>query len=278
MTTSTLRGNTGYAGGAINFVDGTLSVTESTIHGNYAGAGGAIFLSDGTLTLTNSTLSANQAAGVGGGLYAGPGATASLISNTIAFNVADENLDGAGTGGGIFQESGGSTSHCATRCWPATRKAPTFRSIWIRYASDCGGAVQSEGYALIEQPSCDELHAERAIRRGRPAARRAASPRRRRPDASAGSGQSGDRRGRPGGLRRCSRTTAADSTSAVWHGRRARAAISARWRSSKPRPRRRRRRHRPCRRRCPRRPAIASWCRWHSASGAGARGAERNQP
>jgi predicted outer membrane repeat protein len=88
-------------GGAIDWLEGTLSLIGSTLSANLAdGDGGGVYVDEATvLTLTNNTLSGGQAA-AGGGLYFNDDPQIGFINDTIAFNGAQ-----AGNGGGIYHPS-----------------------------------------------------------------------------------------------------------------------------------------------------------------------------
>lgn len=97
-------------GGGLGLDQGKTTITNSTIANNTAGEdGGGIFsfvgrvshgLNKEPLTIINSTVSGNRAGDFGGGIEN----LGKLIldSVTITNNVADENGDGMGDGGGIF--------------------------------------------------------------------------------------------------------------------------------------------------------------------------------
>jgi hypothetical protein len=98
LTDSTLDGNGSWVGGGICAVAGTTYVTGCTLSDNW---GGGIYEEDGTLYVTNSTLSGNRTYGDGGGILSIEGTTV-LENATVTGNVADEEVDGAGDGGGIW--------------------------------------------------------------------------------------------------------------------------------------------------------------------------------
>jgi len=97
---STISGNSapGSLGGGIQS-NAPLTISGSTISGNVGGDGGGIETED-TLTITNSTITGNRALGYGGGIEVSLGLT-SLANVTIASNVADDDNDDDGDGGGI---------------------------------------------------------------------------------------------------------------------------------------------------------------------------------
>ena len=98
-------------GGAV-FASGLLTIEASTLADNTAGDdGGALYLDTATLQLTNSTLSANRADGHGGGVYVSGSSEAVVQFSTIVSNVADNDSDGIGTGGGLFAGNSLALSH-----------------------------------------------------------------------------------------------------------------------------------------------------------------------
>ena len=94
------------AGVSITSSDGTVTINNSTITGNIAGGdGGGISVSSTgiALTIVNSTISGNKAGNNGGGLFNdGNNATAHLNFVTLTANIADDDADGNGEGGGIY--------------------------------------------------------------------------------------------------------------------------------------------------------------------------------
>ena len=103
MTSSTIRGNTAWAGGGIAVrTGGTLRLVRSTISGNISTGepngshGGGIYLNGGTVTLENVTVSGNTATDApgapgnadGGGIYVGAAGTLTAQNVTLAANRA----------------------------------------------------------------------------------------------------------------------------------------------------------------------------------------------
>jgi hypothetical protein len=100
------------SGGGLYALLNTTQITGTTFSGNAAADlptggthdnhGGAMYLYSGATHAVNSTISGNRADESGGGVF-GNGATLSLSFTTIANNVADDDSDGQGDGGGIFE-------------------------------------------------------------------------------------------------------------------------------------------------------------------------------
>ncbi len=117
INNSTVSGNTapgeywwGVAGGGIFNDEGMVTVTASTISGNTVGSG--VVNLNGNMIIENSTVSGNTGStGAGGGgifnASFGAHATLSLISSTVAANLADA-PDGFGGRGNALGEYGGS--------------------------------------------------------------------------------------------------------------------------------------------------------------------------
>ncbi|MEX0643070.1 MAG: Ig-like domain-containing protein, partial [Pirellulales bacterium] len=112
INNSTISGNSAsadptfaYAGG-IGLRSATCTITNSTISGNTtSGSGGGLYMNYGTATIVNSTFSDNRADLNGGGLTArffGADQSLTISHSTFTQNVADDDNDDAGTGGGIF--------------------------------------------------------------------------------------------------------------------------------------------------------------------------------
>jgi CSLREA domain-containing protein len=153
VTDSTLADNTsaGSGGAIFNDAAGTVTITGSTLSGNSATlAGGAVHNQDGpnagasVVTATNTTFSGNSADGSGGAIQTTGGADEAIALNnvTITENVADDNNDGTGNGGGIQRFSG-----------TVTMKNTILygNSDLGGQAPDCGGSVTSdpEGHNIV---------------------------------------------------------------------------------------------------------------------------------
>ncbi len=126
----------------------TFRISTSTISGNVARDGGAIaFLVTGPgsslspLSVLNSTISGNVANRNGGGIW-----TASVVNgnnDTIAFNKADDDRDGNGSGGGVFFSSG-SMTFANSIIGANVDRSP------VSQTPDCLGALTSNGFNLIQ--------------------------------------------------------------------------------------------------------------------------------
>ncbi len=100
---STVRSNSADLGGGI-YQAATAKIRGSTINANVADNGGGIY-NAGELVLADSTLSGNNATTDGGGIYSY--ANAFLYSTSIIGNVADLDHDvNGGVGGGMYAEPG----------------------------------------------------------------------------------------------------------------------------------------------------------------------------
>ena len=109
---ATISGNRAYdyGGGIVN--GATLEVLSSTISGNFAAyhGGGIHNSSSGMATVHNSTIFGNSC-GYSGGGFLNWGGRLTVVSSTIAKNIADSNSNGTGGGGGIRTSSGSTTLH-----------------------------------------------------------------------------------------------------------------------------------------------------------------------
>ena len=114
VANSTLAGNTAIvrAGGIDNDNDGRLTVTNSTLSGNAApngtGGGGILNHTFHTVTVTNSTLSRNTARFGGGGIK--NSGTLTVTNSTLVANRVNSDGVDTETGGGIFTQTGGSST------------------------------------------------------------------------------------------------------------------------------------------------------------------------
>ena len=114
---STIRNNSADEGGGIHVIAAPqatkAAIRSSTISDNSAGKGGGL-LADGstfwgpqppTVDLLNTTLSRNHAKADGGAIMADNQATVTLGYTTVAYNAADIDGTGGGSGGGLYQHS-----------------------------------------------------------------------------------------------------------------------------------------------------------------------------
>ncbi len=94
------------------------------------------------MALTNDTISGNTAEGNGGGISN----TGTLSANncTVAMNVADSDLNGAGDGGGIFNAPGGTATLSNTILGTNIDDSPVAKS------PDCTGTIVSQGFNLVQ--------------------------------------------------------------------------------------------------------------------------------
>lgn len=108
ITNTTFISNTATSWGGAMYMSGltnTLSIATSTFSQNSSGASGGALSITGTATgnITNSTFSGNQAAYSGGAVYGDSPSTQLRFRNvTIAYNVADSDINGSGDGGGLM--------------------------------------------------------------------------------------------------------------------------------------------------------------------------------
>jgi hypothetical protein len=135
-------------GGGIDIRHGKVTLVGSTLANNQADQGGGISLDgvNSVFNLINSTLSGNQANLNGGGVYAVNG-VAALASMTIMSNNADDDLNGSGQGGGIYQT--GSSSVTLANSLVAYNHETTYdpiQQIYVPSHGDLRGFYTSEGY------------------------------------------------------------------------------------------------------------------------------------
>ncbi|MBD2013333.1 DUF4347 domain-containing protein [Microcoleus sp. FACHB-53] len=109
VTNSTVSDNTATdLGGGISNRYHQVNVINSTIFNNTAGnSGGGIYHQSGTFTVSNSTVSGNRSNNNGGGIYNDlSGAVMNLLNSTITNNIADNDNNGSGNGGGVARNTG----------------------------------------------------------------------------------------------------------------------------------------------------------------------------
>ncbi len=132
---TTLTNNRGSVGGGVSVRGGSLNVTESTFSNNGAYAsGGALHSEIAQLTIRSSTISGNYSSIDGGGLsiHANLNQYVLISNSTIAFNRAQSNYYGAGTGGGIITSGPGTISLRHTLVAKNERSGAGNNDIWGR--------------------------------------------------------------------------------------------------------------------------------------------------
>lgn len=140
---------TGFAGGIQNS-GGSATVLRSTISRNTAvTAGGIRNTATGDLMIVNTTISGNRARASGGGFVnSADTSTTDLRNVTIAANVADDDANGSGDGGGI---AAGSTVRIRNSL--VADNVDETPSGDGNAFHDCSGTLASEGHNLIENPT-----------------------------------------------------------------------------------------------------------------------------
>lgn len=99
---------TGVGGAIYNVPGATATLTGVTAVDNSSdGDGGAIY-DQGSMTIENSTISGNKTNGFGGGLIDANLSPTTVRHVTITGNVADQDGDGSGNGGGLSRAGGAS--------------------------------------------------------------------------------------------------------------------------------------------------------------------------
>jgi hypothetical protein len=168
VTHSTISGNGSELGGGV-YVNGPVWLDQSTVRDNNATLGGGGLYNQNALTITNSTVSGNQGS-TGGGVQNVSGANlwawnstidgnsvpfdggglsnsgvANLYNVTISHNVADNDDDGMGTGGGVFNYPGAVFN---TR---NTLLAVNYRGV-SPLLNDCSGEIWSDHSRFTSVP------------------------------------------------------------------------------------------------------------------------------
>lgn len=123
----------------------SLTLIDSTVSGNSSPVDGGGIWNSGSLTIVNSTISGNVAGENGGGVFSIASSPSGLIrSSTIVNNVADNDNNRTGIGGGIYLDFG--TNLLLGHTIIANNQArgnPDFGDCPVQQ-------IQSEGYNLIE--------------------------------------------------------------------------------------------------------------------------------
>jgi large repetitive protein len=140
IISSTFAHNTGFYGAGVYLFYGILHLEDSTLTNNLAFAGGGLYLGGNTY-ITNTTISGNWAKSYGGGIMV-EGYSAWLNNVTLVHNVADENQDNHGEGGGIFSVP------ATVRVRNVIMAQNEDRSPATKHP-DCSGPLLSAGYNLI---------------------------------------------------------------------------------------------------------------------------------
>ncbi len=97
----------GYCGGGLYAEDSTLTVANNVLMGNTAEQGGGIYYDSTGGVVADNTIIDDVAESGGGGIYLTDKSSPAMSNNIIAFN----------TGGGIYQQSGGTASFTKRRLW-----------------------------------------------------------------------------------------------------------------------------------------------------------------
>ena len=143
-------------GGAIYLGDlATTSVIDASLFADNStpGLGGAIHYyftstSGSSLRIVNSTFQGNQAGSLGGAISALTTGMV-ILNSTITDNTADSNLDGYGTGGGVF--SNPSDNLIYNSILSGNMASITIEpggNVWA-WPQDCAGSFLSNGYNIV---------------------------------------------------------------------------------------------------------------------------------
>ncbi|MEM9595791.1 MAG: CSLREA domain-containing protein [Acidobacteriota bacterium] len=150
LQASRLRGNRATSDGGGASVR-RLIFRDSTVVGNRADrdGGGVAWRLDGGASdvsfLINSTVAENSSFRDGGGLFFDSPGIIELYNTTVAWNVADEDADGVGSGGGVFVDDGQVRPRNSV---VASNLVPTAGGANVA-PSDCFGALSSLGHNLF---------------------------------------------------------------------------------------------------------------------------------
>jgi CSLREA domain-containing protein len=140
----------GWGGGIANA--GILTIAGTAIYSNTAVLyGGGIGTTGGGLAIVNSTIGANQADTDGGGIWANnsPLGYVNLYNVTITQNYADADLNGTGTGGGIFNVTPAEPVAFANSIVALNFETLHAGPVYIPVPGDCSGTLASLDYNLL---------------------------------------------------------------------------------------------------------------------------------
>jgi predicted outer membrane repeat protein len=145
-----LTGTSDTDGGALYKLGSSrLTLSNSTFSVNLSNkSGGALVLAGGPVTLTNVTVSDNAASVSGGGIYVASISRPSVVeldNVTISNNIADDNNNRDGDGGGIFLQAGAVNVQNSI----IAGNFDTPHNSGSMIAPDCQGAFSSSGFNLI---------------------------------------------------------------------------------------------------------------------------------
>jgi hypothetical protein len=161
LTNVTVAGNTatGGVGGGIDLEHGSASLTDCTISGNVSNssAGGGIFIEGATsINLVKTTITNNSGTTIAGGLYAGGVTTISdsiIAGNSATGNSADENGPYTDGGGNIIGLSTAATSSINPMLAPlADYGGNTLTMVPLPGSpAICAGLVSADGGTATDQ-------------------------------------------------------------------------------------------------------------------------------
>lgn len=148
LSNSTVSGNSAPAdtgGGIYNL--GTVRLNNSTVSGNRSqGGGGGLANNGGTVYVINSTISGNRTDFNGGGINNWNNGQVELFNTTLANNVADNDYNNSGSGGGIHTALGAIVVMRNSLIGNNSNQEALFSFI----PDDCAGLFNSGGYNLVE--------------------------------------------------------------------------------------------------------------------------------
>ena len=143
--------STQFSGGAIELHHGSMEMKQSTLQNNRADRDGGSFRNVfGMASISNSTFSGNNAGRNGGAIVnvldfdSRPLGKIELNNVTIALNIADQDRNGDGSGGGIYSAEF-ATTLVGNSILSDNRAGES--------ASECRGTLTSRGHNLIHNPT-----------------------------------------------------------------------------------------------------------------------------
>jgi predicted outer membrane repeat protein len=161
LSKSDFNGNLAQSGGGISIKDSKVDIDSSVFRGNESfgtensHGGGGVFIENNSsarqANFNNTTFSANSANSHGGGLYIINTGVVNLNNVTITQNIANQNENNTGMGGGFMVDNTGGVIVNVQNSIIAqnTSHAPSPPPIIFLYHHDWYGTLTSKGYNIL---------------------------------------------------------------------------------------------------------------------------------
>ena len=169
LSKSDFNGNLAQSGGGISIKDSKVDIDSSVFRGNESfgtensHGGGGVFIENNSsarqANFNNTTFSANSANSHGGGLYIINTGVVNLNNVTITQNIANQNENNTGMGGGFMVDNTGGVIVNVQNSIIAqnTSHAPSPPPIIFLYHHDWYGTLTSKGYNILGSKGYNSL-------------------------------------------------------------------------------------------------------------------------